>query len=59
MTKDERELIREILMDHPSGHEFFDGKRKAEGIPSARDVYKMLGKEYYDERTIQFLQGQN
>ena len=59
MTKDEQELIREILRDHPNRHQFFDGKRKADNIPSARDVYKMLGKEYYDERTIQFLRGQN
>ena len=59
MTKDERELLREILKDHPSRTSFFDGKRKADNIPMARDVYKMLGKEYYDERTLQFLQEQD
>lgn len=46
MTKEELELIREIVKDHPT-RQFFDGKRKSE-TPTAREALRINGKELPD-----------
>lgn len=49
MTNEEKHLIQEILKDHPVRN-FFDGKTHSGYIPTAREVYIMLGKELPEEK---------
>lgn len=55
----DRELIREALKDHPR-HIFWDGKERNPQPLTAREVYKLLGKEIPEnDRGFQLLQGQD
>ena len=57
--KTDRELIREIINDHPV-HIFWDGKKRNSNPLTASEVFKLLGKEIQDnDRGVQLLQGQN
>ena len=59
MEKTDRELIREALSDHPR-QVFWDGMRRVEKPMTARELFKMLGKEISDnDRPFQILQGQD
>ena len=59
MEKTDSELIREVLNDHPR-HTFWDGCRRKSEPLTAREVFKMLGKEIPEnDGVIQILQGQD
>ena len=47
MIKEEKELLSQIVKDHPT-RQFFDGKEKSDYIPTAREALKILGKEHKD-----------
>lgn len=40
MTKEEKELITQIVREHPL-RMFFDGKRKSDYVPSAREALEI------------------
>ena len=59
MTREEKELMEQIVRDHPN-HQFYDGKRSPTSVISARDLLTILGKELpEDERTISVLFGED